>query len=166
MNSTSVQKLVKILIVSLNGCDNAFLAISLFSIQFRDKMKGRKEATDALQFHRCLCSCGSIGDTNYNKCYHVILLSECARTRSCNNRGHVWNSYGEEEEPFDQVSSIVSSRPEKGFLSLLSFTVHSTPTGIAKGCKWSSAVNSIQSNFSSASSSSSDWLCFGKKKKK
>ena len=46
--------------------------------------------------------------------------------------------------------------PKKGFLSLLSFTVHSTPTGIAKGCKWSSAVNSIQSNFSSASSSSSD----------
>ena len=72
----SSKALVKILIVSLNGCDNAFLAISLFSIQFRHKMKGRKEATDALQFHRCLCSCGSIGDTNYSKCYHVILLSE------------------------------------------------------------------------------------------
>ena len=84
MNScnTSVQKLVKILIVSLNGCDDAFLVISLFSIQFKDidKMKERKEmATDALQFHRCLCSCGSIGDTNYSKCYHVILLSERAR---------------------------------------------------------------------------------------
>ena len=91
---------------------------------------------------------------------NVITSFYSQSASGCSNRGHVWNSNGE-EEPFDQVSSIVSSRPEKGFLSLLSFTVHSTPTGIAKGCKWSSAVNSIQGNFSS----SSDWLCFGKKRR-